>query len=63
MKKYKVICLTSGSTLPPEPHNIEKQIEEMIVDGWDFVQFTSGGSGSGNGDITSWVYLLFEREL
>jgi hypothetical protein len=63
MKKYKVISLTSGSTLPPEPDKIEKQIEEMVIQGWDFLQFTSGGGGSGNGNITSWVYLLFEREL
>jgi hypothetical protein len=63
MKKYKVICLTSGSTVPPEPEKIEKQIEEMILQGWNLLQFTSGGGGTGNGNITSWVYLLFECEL
>lgn len=63
MRKYKVICLTSGSTLPPEPDMVEKQIEETVAQGWDFLQFTSGGGGTGSGNITSWVYLLFEREL
>ncbi len=62
MKRYKVICLTAGSTLSPEPDKIEEHMEEMILQGWDFQQFTSGG-GTGNGNITSWVYLLFEREL
>ncbi|NJD77306.1 MAG: DUF4177 domain-containing protein [Candidatus Methanoperedens sp.] len=63
MKKYKVVCLTSGATVPPEPDAIEKEIEAMTEQGWDFVQFTSGGGGSGNGNITSWVYLLFKREF
>lgn len=63
MKKYKVICITSGATEPPKPEEIEKVIENAIVEGWNFVQFTTGGGGSGNGNITSWVYLLFEREL
>ncbi len=63
MKKYKVTCIISGATVPPEPSEIEKAIETEISDGWDFVQFTSGGGGTGNGSVTSWVYLLFEREL
>lgn len=63
MKKYKVICVTSGATVPPEPDMIEREIENTEEQGWDFVQFTSGGGGSGNGNITSWVYLLFKREL
>jgi len=63
MKKYKVICVTSGASIPPESDKIEKEIEGMTEQGWDFLQFTSGGGGTGNGNITSWVYLLFEREL
>ena len=62
MKKYKVICLTSGATVPPEPDNIERAIEAALKEGWDFVNFTSGGGGTGSGSITSWVYLLFERQ-
>lgn len=63
MKKYKVICITSGATEPPKPEEIEKVIENATVEGWNFVQFTTGGGGSGNGNVTSWVYLVFEREL
>ncbi len=62
MKKYKVICITSGATEPPKPEAIEKAIENATVEGWNFVNFTSGGGGTGSGSITSWVYLLFERE-
>lgn len=63
MKKYRVICITSGAIEPPMPDEIEKAIEDTTKEGWDFVQFTTGGGGSGSGNITSWVYLLFEREL
>lgn len=63
MKKYKVSCLISGSTLPPEPENIETEIENMIMKGWHLTQITTGGGGSGQGSVTSWVYLLFERDL
>jgi len=63
MKKYRVICITSGATEPPKPDQIEKAIEGAAREGWDFMQFTTGGGGSGNGNVTSWVYLLFEREL
>ena len=63
MKKYRVICITSGSTEPPKPDGIEKAIEDAAREGWDFMQFTTGGGGSGNGNVTSWVYLLFGREL
>ncbi len=63
MKKYKVICMTSGATEPPKPEEIEKAIESAASEGWNFVQFTTGGGGSGNGNVTSWVYLLFEREV
>ncbi len=63
MKKYKVICITSGATEPPKPEEIEKAIENATVEGWNFVQFTTGGGGSGNGNVTSWVYLVFEREI
>jgi hypothetical protein len=52
----------SGATVPPEPDRIEREIENMTEQSWDFVQFTSGGGGTGNGNITSWIYLLFERE-
>ncbi len=63
MKKYKVICITSGATEPPKPEEIEKAIEGAASEGWNFVNFTSGGGGTGSGSITSWVYLLFEREV
>lgn len=63
MKKYKVICMTSGATEPPKPEEIEKAIESAASEGWNFVQFTTGGGGTGSGNITSWVYILFEREL
>ena len=63
MKKYKVICITSGATDHPQKDRNEKEIEYMTEQGWDFVQFTSGGGGSGNGNVTSWIYLLFESEL
>ncbi|MDP3105135.1 MAG: hypothetical protein Q8M95_11080 [Candidatus Methanoperedens sp.] len=62
MKKYKVSCLISGSTLPPEPEQIEAEIETMTLKGWTLAQITTGGGGSGQGSVTSWVYLLFERE-
>ncbi len=57
-----MICIASGGIVPPEPRKIEKEIETMVEQGWDFVQFTSGGGGTGNENVTSWVYLLFERE-
>ena len=63
MNKYKVSCLISGSTLPPEPEKIEREIEDVTMQGWKLTQITTGGGGSGQGSITSWVYLLFEREL
>ncbi len=63
MKKFKVICLTSGATVPPEPDIVEKEVETMTNQGWNFVQFTSGGGGSGNGNVTSWVYILFSRDI
>lgn len=63
MKKFKVICLTSGATVPPEPDIVEKEIETLINQGWNFVQFTSGGGGSGNGNVTSWVYILFSCDI
>jgi hypothetical protein len=63
MKKYKVSCLISGSTLPPEPEKIEREIEDITMEGWKLVQITTGGGGSGQGSITSWIYLLFEREV
>jgi len=62
MKKYKVICITTGGTEPPKPEDIEKAMHAAAADGWNFMQFTTGGSGTGNG-VISWVYLLFEREL
>lgn len=62
MKKYKVICITMGATEPPKPADIEKAIESAASDGWDFVQFTTGG-GTGNSYVTAWVYILFEREV
>jgi hypothetical protein len=63
MIKYKVVCLTSGSTEPPEPDIVEKEIEVLTEQGWEFMQFTSGGGGTGSGNITSWIYLIFKREL
>ncbi|MFH0904441.1 MAG: hypothetical protein V1854_04545 [Methanobacteriota archaeon] len=63
MKKYKVSCIISGSTLPPEPEHIETEIETMIMKGWALMQITTGGGGSGQGSVTSWVYLVFEREV
>jgi hypothetical protein len=63
MKKYKVSCIISGSTLPPEPEHIETEIETQTMEGWKFQQITTGGGGSGQGSVTSWVYLLFEREV
>ncbi len=63
MKKYKVSCITSGSTLPPEPDKIEREIETMTNQGWHLARITTGGGGSGSGNVTSWVYILFEREL
>jgi molybdopterin biosynthesis enzyme MoaB len=62
MKKYKVICITSGSTVPPEPDRIEREITAMTEQGWDFLQITSGGGGTGSGNITSWIYLIFKSE-
>ncbi|MBU3966479.1 MAG: hypothetical protein KKG76_03750 [Euryarchaeota archaeon] len=63
MKKYKASCLISGSTLPPEPEHIEAEIETMTTKGWSFTHISTGGGGSGQGSVTSWVYLLFEREV
>ena len=63
MKKYKVVCLTSGSTLPPEPKHIEREIENMTAQDWLFSSITTGGGGTGSGNVTSWVYLVFEREV
>jgi len=63
MKKYKLSCLISGSTLPPEPEKIEREIEDVTMQGWKLAQITTGGGGSGQGSVTSWVYLLFEREV
>ncbi|MDO9098152.1 MAG: hypothetical protein Q7U60_08525 [Candidatus Methanoperedens sp.] len=40
-----------------------KMVNPSAGQGWNFVQITTGGGGTGNGNITSWVYLLFEREL
>ncbi|GFO95963.1 hypothetical protein ig2599ANME_0146 [groundwater metagenome] len=62
MKKYKISCLISGSTLPPEPEKIEGEIETVTKQGWKLTQITTGGGGSGQSSVTSWVYLLFERE-
>jgi hypothetical protein len=62
MKNHKVICITSGSTVPPEPDRIEREITAMTEQGWDFLQITSGGGGTGSGNITSWIYLIFKRE-
>ncbi len=63
MKKYKVSCIISGATLPPESEQIETEIETLTMQGWKFTQITTGGGGSGQGSVTSWVYLLFEREV
>ncbi|MCX9084840.1 MAG: hypothetical protein OIN87_08605 [Candidatus Methanoperedens sp.] len=63
MIKYKVLCLTSGSTEPPQPDIVEREIDTMIEKGWEFVQFTSGGGGTGSGNITSWIYLIFKRDI
>jgi len=63
MIKYKVTCLTSGSTVPPEPDKVEREIEAMMEQGWDFLQFTTGGGGTGSGNITSWIYIIFKREV
>ena len=63
MKRYKVSCLISGSTLPPEPEKIEREIEDVTMQGWNLTHITTGGGGSGQGSVTSWVYLLFEREV
>jgi hypothetical protein len=63
MIKYKVICLTSGSTEPPEPDIVEREIDSMTEKGWDFLQFTSGGGGTGSGNITSWIYIIFKRDI
>ncbi len=63
MIKYKVVCLTSGSTVPPESDKVEREIETMTEQGWDFLQFTSGGGGTGSGNITSWIYIIFKREV
>ncbi|HLB71470.1 MAG: hypothetical protein OIN88_05020 [Candidatus Methanoperedens sp.] len=63
MIKHKVSCIISGSTVPPEPEDIEKEIETITMQGWHLKQITSGGGGSGNGNVTSWVYLLFEQEI
>lgn len=63
MKKYKVSYIISGSTLPPEPDQIETEIEKVTMQGWNLLQITTGGGGSGQGNITSWVYLVFEREI
>lgn len=63
MKKYKVVCIMTGATEPPKPTEIEKAIEEATSNGWNFVQFTTGGGGTGNSYVTAWVYILFEREL
>lgn len=46
-----------------EPEKIEQEIETVTMQGWNFRQITTGGGGSGQGSVTSWVYLLFEREL
>lgn len=62
MKKYKVSCLISGSTLPPQPEKIEREIEAVTLQGWKLKQISTGGGGSGQGSVTSWIYLLFERE-
>ena len=61
MKKYKVIRIVSGASEPPGSEDIEKAIESTVSDGWEFVQITTGGGGTGNGSVTSWVYLLFEK--
>lgn len=63
MKKYKVVYIMTGATEPPKPEQIEKAIEAAASDGWNFVQFTTGGGGTGNNHVTAWVYILFEREL
>jgi hypothetical protein len=63
MIKYKVVCLTSGSTEPPEPDIVEREIEAMTEKGWEFHQFTSGGGGTGSGNVTSWIYIIFKREI
>ena len=63
MKKYKVICITTGATEPPKPESIEKAIEDAASDGWNFVQFTTGGGGTGSNYVTAWVYILFERDI
>jgi hypothetical protein len=63
MKKYKVSCIISGATLPPEPEHIETEIETMTLKGWHLAHITTGGGGSGQGSVTSWVYLLFDRDL
>lgn len=63
MKKYKVICMTTGATEPPKPDGIEKAIESAASDGWNFLQITTGGGGTGNSYVTSWVYIVFEREI
>lgn len=55
-------CIISGSTMPPEPEKLEKEIETMTMNGWHLAQITSGGDGSGQDNITSWVYLLFAHE-
>ncbi len=47
----------------PEPEQIEAEIEDMTTKGWLFTHISTGGGGSGQGSVTSWVYLLFEREF
>jgi hypothetical protein len=45
-----------------EPEKIEREIEAVTVQGWNLKQISTGGGGSGQGSVTSWIYLLFERE-
>ena len=61
--KYKVICITSGATVPPEPDKLERETDIMTGQGWEFMQFTAGGGGTGSGNITSWIYIIFKRVI
>lgn len=61
-KQVKVICIEEGGGGLVPSSKIESAINQMLSQGWSFLQISTGGISYAHGNIVNtWVYILFER--
>jgi hypothetical protein len=65
-KQVKVISIEEGGGDLVPSDKIETTINQMISQGWSFLQLSTGGvsyafSDDSSSMVITWVYLLFER--